>query len=151
MPRGKVVVGVGAIVVKGDGDETSVLLVKRANPPFRGMWSLPGGHLEPGEPVLEAAARELKEETGIEAEPLGVAHIHELLASDGSYYVIIDVLMRYVSGKPRASSDALEARFYSLKEALALELTPGSREIIESLPRLLNGCLLVPSRTVENG
>ncbi len=149
MPRGRVVVGVGAIVVRGSDEDASVLLVKRANPPFKGMWSLPGGHLEPGEPVLEAAARELREETGIEAEPLGVAHIHELLASDGNYYVIIDVLMRYVSGEPRASSDALEARFYRLREALALELTPGSREIIESLPRLLGGCLLIPSRTVE--
>jgi ADP-ribose pyrophosphatase YjhB (NUDIX family) len=58
--KAQIRVGVGAVVIR-DG---KVLLVKRRNPPSTNKWSLPGGHVEPWENILEAAARELKEETG---------------------------------------------------------------------------------------
>lgn len=146
-----VVVGVGALVARHRSGAIEVLLVKRRYPPFAGYWSFPGGHVEPGEPVLEAARRELLEETGIEAEPVGVVHIHELVAggpNGGTHYVILDVLMRYRGGEPRAGSDAAEAEFVRLDRVWEKRLTPGIRALIALVPRLLNrGCVLVPART----
>ena len=73
-------VGVGSIIIEDD----RVLLVKRAHPPIQGQWSIPGGVLEVGELVREAAVREAREETGLIVEPgdlLGVydriLHNHE--------------------------------------------------------------------------
>ena len=147
-PRGPVL-GVGAIVVRGGSE---VLLVRRGVEPFRGQWSFPGGHVEPGEPLLEAARRELQEETGVEAEPLGIIHVHELLAEGPGgvphHYVIIDVLMRYLGGEARAGSDAAEAAWFSLDRLPLSEMTPGARRVAERLREMLGGCLLVPMRTV---
>jgi len=146
-----VVVGVGAIVARRGSGGLEVLLVRRRYPPFPGHWSFPGGHIEPGEPVLEAARRELREETGLDAEPVGVVHIHELVAEGPrgpTQYVILDVLMRYRGGEPVAGSDALEAGFFTIEEAGRLPLTPGARSILPCLPRLVSGgCVLTPART----
>ncbi|BEP17409.1 NUDIX hydrolase [Pyrofollis japonicus] len=148
------VVGVGALVVRNcGGSELEILLVKRKYKPFAGMWSIPGGHVEPGEPLLDAAKRELLEETGIEAEPLGIIHVHEVVAEGSkgvTHYVLIDVLMGYRGGEPRAGSDALEARFVPYSEALSLELTPSARAFLEKLLELLEKkCMIEPLRTVE--
>jgi len=152
-PRGPVL-GVGALVVRGSGENLEVLLVRRRYPPFQGMWSIPGGHVEPGESLLEAARRELREETGIEAEPKGVIHVHELVAEGHNgltHYVLVDVLMEYSGGEPRAASDAAEARFVPYREALGLELTPSARQFLEKLPSLLEkNCLLKPMRYEES-
>ena len=149
--RGSVVLGVGALVARRRGAGLEVLLVQRRYPPFQGLWSFPGGHLEPGESVLEAARRELREETGLDAAPLGVVHIHELLAEGPhgpTQYVVLDVLMRYLGGEPMAASDAARAGFYSLEEARRLPLAPGARSLLPRLPGFLEqGCLLVPART----
>ena len=69
--------GASIAVFKGD----TVLLVQRGRAPFRGLWSLPGGSIEPGESAREAALRELKEETGITAEIEGVVENVELTAT----------------------------------------------------------------------
>jgi len=146
------VLGVGAIVPRfSAGGDVEILLVRRRAPPFEGYWSFPGGHVEPGEPLLEAARRELEEETGVEAEPLGVVHIHELVArgpGGATHYVIVDVLMRYLSGEPRAGSDAAEARFVARSMLGSVRLTPGAAAVLERLDALLNGCRLQPLRTV---
>ncbi len=146
------VVGVGAIVPRVRGGVLEVLLVRRGYEPFRGMWSFPGGHVEPGEPLLEAAKRELVEETGVRAEPLGVVHIHELVARGPDrrlyHYVIVDVLFKYREGEPRAATDASEAAFFPLARALRLSLTPGARRVLQLLPRLVTGsCMVKPTRT----
>jgi 8-oxo-dGTP diphosphatase len=148
------VLGVGAIVLRRRNGRVEVLLVRRRYEPHSGMWSFPGGHVEPGEPVLEAARRELLEETGIEAEPVGILHVHELVARGRggrrSHYVLLDVLFNYKGGEPRASSDALEAAFIPLDEAGRLNLTPGARTVLSLLPQLLSrGCTIKPTRSVE--
>jgi len=125
------VVGVGALVLEGD----RILLVKRKYPPGRGLWSIPGGHVDLGEGVLEAAARELLEETGVEAEPLGVVNVDNAIIRDEEgrvkyHFLLVTVLMRRIRGEPRAASDALDARFFSLKEALELDLTESTRGLI---------------------
>jgi ADP-ribose pyrophosphatase YjhB (NUDIX family) len=56
-----------------------VLLIERAKGPLKGLWSLPGGHIEPGEPARVAALREVREETGVVAELGGLVDIHEVL------------------------------------------------------------------------
>lgn len=143
-------IGVGAIVFRG----TKILLVKRMYPPFQGLWSIPGGHLKPGETIYDAARRELLEETGIEAKPLGIADIHELIitSEDGSverHYILIDVLLEYQGGEPRPASDALDARFIELREALEkLPLTPSSRKLLERIAANGAKVILRTTRTI---
>ncbi|ADI32369.1 NUDIX hydrolase [Staphylothermus hellenicus] len=131
----RAVVGVGAVVLVGD----KILLVKRGNEPCRGCWSIPGGHLEYGESIGEAAHRELLEETGINARPLGIIYVDEILPSNSSRYhfVLIDVLMdtKYMV-EPKASSDALQARFYPL-DNLPKPLTPSTKRFINYLKLLI--------------
>ena len=152
-PRGPIL-GVGALVTREKNGSLEILLVKRRYRPFENHWSIPGGHVEPGEPLFEAARRELLEETGVNAEPIGIIHVHELVAEGHNgltHYVLIDVLMRYSGGEPRAASDALEARFVPYYEALKLRLTPSARQFLEKLPELLTrNCLIKPMEYRES-
>lgn len=125
-------VGVGAVVVGQDG---KVLLVKRRFEPSAGYWSLPGGHVEPGETLEEAVLRELLEETGL------VGHNPKLLAvteyiclsPSGSlkyHYVIVDFLIRDFSGELRLNEESEDAGFFSIDEALSLKLSISTRKLL---------------------
>ena len=108
---------VGIVCLRGD----SVLLIRRGTPPRQGEWSLPGGRIEPGERAVDAALRELREETGVEAEITGLIDVVDgLFPEAGRHYVLIDYAARWVSGDPVAGDDAAEARFVTLGEAEAL-------------------------------
>ena len=101
-------VGVGAVIVK-DG---AVLLVRRGHDPGRGEWAMPGGRLRLGETLAQAARREVREETSVEIETGEVLSVTDLIQRDDAgrvryHYVLVDLLARYVSGEPRAGSDAL--------------------------------------------
>lgn len=101
-----------------------VLLVRRRNPPEAGMWGFPGGHVEPGETALRAAARELAEETGVTATPLRYLDNVDLILRDpdgrvATHYLLAAVLCRHVAGEPAAADDALEARWCAIPEVLA--------------------------------
>ncbi|MEX0305764.1 MAG: NUDIX hydrolase [Ruegeria sp.] len=98
--------------------EEQVLLVQRKKQPDAGLWGFPGGHVEWGETVLEAAARELLEETGVIAEPTGYLDNLDLLLRDPggqirAHYLLVGVACRYVSGTPVAADDAKDARWFS--------------------------------------
>ena len=108
---------VGVVCLRGD----EVLLVRRGTAPRLGEWSLPGGRIEYGERAVEAAARELLEETGVSAELHGVLDVVDgLFPEIGRHYVLIDYLATWTSGEPRAGDDAAEARFWPVDEAVAL-------------------------------
>mgnify|MGYP003488898396 FL=1 len=106
---------VGVVCLKGD----EVLLIRRGTPPRQGEWSLPGGRIEPGEAVTAAALRELREETGVEADLIGLIDVVDgLFAEVGKHYVLIDYAARWRSGEVRAGDDAAEAEFVAFDEAL---------------------------------
>ena len=108
---------VGVVCLRGD----SVLLIRRGTPPRLGEWSLPGGRIEPGERAVDAALRELREETGVEAEITGLIDVVDgIFPEAGRHYVLIDYAARWVSGEPVAGDDALEARFVALDEIESL-------------------------------
>jgi 8-oxo-dGTP diphosphatase len=108
---------VGVICVR-DGE---VLLVRRGTQPRLGEWSLPGGRIEYGEKAIEAAKRELLEETGVTAKIHGVLDVVDgLFPEIDRHYVLIDYLATWVSGEPRPGDDAAEARFFRVEDAIAL-------------------------------
>jgi 8-oxo-dGTP diphosphatase len=124
-------VGVGAIIIEGD----RVVLVKRAHPPIQGQWSIPGGVLEVGEMVREAAVREAREETGLMVEPGELLGVYDRILRDPEqrvqyHYVLIDFLCRPVGGELLAASDAAEVRWFRREELPALQLAEDTLEVI---------------------
>ena len=118
---------VGVVCLRGD----SVLLIRRGTPPRQGEWSLPGGRIEPGERAVDAALRELREETGVEAEIIGLIDVVDgLFPEAGRHYVLIDYAARWVSGEPVGGDDAAEARFVPLHEIETLIGWSETRRII---------------------
>jgi 8-oxo-dGTP diphosphatase len=105
---------VGVICFRGE----EVLLIKRGTPPRHGDWSIPGGRLEWNEAVKACALRELREETGVEADLLGLVDVIDGFFGDERHYVLIDYAARWVSGEPRAGDDADEARFWPIEAAI---------------------------------
>jgi ADP-ribose pyrophosphatase YjhB (NUDIX family) len=122
--------GVGAALFTRDLDR--VLLVRRAAPPARGLWSVPGGLARAGEPLLDACRREVLEETGLEAELGPVAKVVERIIPDAEgrveyHYLIVD-FMGWAEGTPHAASDAGEAAWVRLDDVAALATTRGLKE-----------------------
>ena len=118
---------VGIVCLRDD----SVLLIRRGTPPRQGEWSLPGGRIEPGERAVDAALRELREETAVEAEITGLIDVVDgVFPEAGRHYVLIDYAARWVSGEPVAGDDAAEARFVGLEEVDTLIDWSETRRII---------------------
>ena len=124
-------IGVGAVIVE-DG---RVLLVKRGHPPLKGEWSIPGGVLEVGETVRQAAMREALEETGLMVETHDLLGVFDRLLPDEQgriryHYVLIDFLCRRVGGGVRAGGDADEVRWFSSQELSKLPLAKDTAAVI---------------------
>jgi ADP-ribose pyrophosphatase YjhB (NUDIX family) len=114
---------VGAIVLDAD---SRILLVRRANPPAQGMWSIPGGRVEPGEMSEDAVVRELREETGLVGIVVGEVGTVDRAAPNGGTYVIRDFRL-VVGGRetPMAGDDAADVGWFTADELAALETSPG--------------------------
>ena len=128
-------VGVGAVVVK----EGRVLLVRRGTEPMKGHWSLPGGLVELGEPLLAGVVREVREETGLTVEPVELIELLDRIHREGErvryHYVIADYLCRVVGGTSRAVSDADAVRWVERAEwnsHSALQIDPVTVRVIEA-------------------
>ena len=124
-------VGVGAIII----EDARVVLVKRAHPPLQDQWSIPGGVLEVGELVREAAVREAREETGLIVEPGELLGVYDRVLRDAAqrvhyHYVLIDFLCRRVGGELHAAGDAAEVRWFSREELPGLKLAEDTLDVI---------------------
>lgn len=119
---------VGVICLRGD----SVLLIRRGTPPRVGEWSLPGGRIEPGERAADAALRELREETGVEAALTGLVDVVDGFFPPDRHYVLIDYAARWISGEPVAGDDAAEAAFHPLSAVDDLVAWDETRRVIRA-------------------
>ena len=137
--------GASAVVLRAG----EVLLIERGKGPLQGLWSLPGGHIEPGEPARAAALREVREETGVEAELAGLLDIHEVLRRDGdggltAHYLLVVFFGRWIGGEPRAGEDAAAARFVSIGALDGLPLTEGAASFIHRAQERLGAATASP-------
>jgi len=126
-------VAVGAIVFKNG----KVLLVRRGQPPAEGVWAIPGGRVELGESLQNAAEREIREETGVRiraGEPVFTFDVIERDA-DGRvrfHYVIVDVMAEYAGGEPIAGDDAREARWISPADLNHLSISRTTKHLLQT-------------------
>lgn len=128
------IVSVGALVLK-DG---KILLVKRANEPGKGRWSIPGGVVELGERLEDAVKREVKEETNLDVSVGKMLDVVEVIRRDGMgnvvfHYVIIDYIASVVGGELFPSSDVEDARWVTIDEALNMDITESLRMMLKKI------------------
>jgi len=129
----KPIVGVGAIVVK----EGKVLLVKRAAPPSRGLWAIPGGSLELGETLQRGAEREILEETGIRIKAGSPVYAFDFLEYDAQnklqyHFVVVDMEAEYVAGEVQAADDALDASWVSPEDLPGMPVSKNTLKILKA-------------------
>ncbi len=122
----------GALILRKD----SILLVERGRQPLKGFWSLPGGVLELGEQLGTAIVREVKEETGLDVQPLNVVEIFERIMRDKTgkpeyHYVLVDYFCKVTGGELRAGDDSSKAEWVRRRDLGALKLTEGTLPVIE--------------------
>ncbi len=118
---------VGVICFRGE----DVLLIKRGKPPREGDWSLPGGRIETDETEIEAALRELMEETGVTA-TLGPKVLTLPARFEGTDYILHDYVAEWISGEPVAGDDAAHAEFMPTVSLDGLGMWNATREVIET-------------------
>lgn len=122
------VVGVGVAVLQ----EGRLLLVKRGREPAKGRWAVPGGKVGPGEPLAEAARREVLEETGLEVEIGPVVWVGEHIG-ERTHIVLIDFLGEVVGGELQAGDDADQVEWVALTEAGGYPLTDTMHQLVDAL------------------
>jgi len=124
------IVGVGGVVIH----RNRVLLIRRGGEPLKGEWSIPGGMLELGEELAEAVRREIKEETGLEVEPVGVLDVFDRIMRVGSrvqyHYVIVDYACRWKRGRLAPGSDVIDARWVRREDLPQYHLTEKATSVI---------------------
>lgn len=113
----------------------AVLLIERAKGALKGRWSLPGGHIEPGETARAAAVREVREETGVEADIQGLVDIHDVILCRPddtllAHYLIAVHYGSWRAGEPCAGGDASAARFVRIGDIESYPLTDGAAQLI---------------------
>jgi ADP-ribose pyrophosphatase len=125
------IVAASAVIIR-DG---KILMIKRAHEPNKGLWSIPGGRIELGETVYEAAQREVFEECNIKVEILRFLFAGDNIIRDDAgkvkyHYVLIDLLAEYKSGEIVAQSDAAEYKWVTPEELPGLDMTPQLRTLL---------------------
>ncbi len=118
---------VGAVVKDEAG---RLLLIKRGHEPGAGLWSLPGGRIEPGETDQQAVAREILEETGLQVTCGRLVGTAELPGLDGAMIDVRDYLAVVTGGELAAGDDAADVRWATAAELARLPLTKGLAEFL---------------------
>jgi len=123
--------GVGAIIE----NQGRILLVRRAHPPLKGEWSIPGGLVEVGETTKAAITREVLEEAGLEIEPVKLVEVFERILRDEDsrvqyHFVLIDYLCKIIGGSAKAGSDVDEIRWAKLDELEACRVAPETCAVV---------------------
>jgi len=118
---------VGAIVHDRDG---RLLLIRRGHPPAEGLWSLPGGRVEPGEDDATAVAREVAEETGLAVKPVRLVGSVLRDAPGGDVFEIYDYACAVTGGRVQAGDDAADAAWFPAAELRRLPTSPGLLEAL---------------------
>jgi ADP-ribose pyrophosphatase YjhB (NUDIX family) len=118
-----------------------ILLAMRGKPPGEGLFSLPGGRVELGETLGEAALRELREEVGVEAKLIGLIAPVEFIERDEKGHIRHHVVIaahaaRWVSGEPQTGPEAKEIRWVTERDIADLPMTAGLTGILEQAFRL---------------
>ena len=121
-------------IVIPDG-EGCVLLIQRANDPYEGSWALPGGFVDVGETVEDAAIREAKEETGLDVELLRLVGVYSEPDRDPRGHNVSVAFLARAEGDPSAASDAAEAAF----------LDPSSTDLAFDHESIISDALASPS------
>jgi ADP-ribose pyrophosphatase YjhB (NUDIX family) len=123
-------VGVGGVVIHRD----QVLLIRRGSEPLKGEWSIPGGMLELGEELNTGVGRELKEETGLDVEPLDCIRVFDRIQRAGKrvkyHFVIVDYLCRLKGGRLRPASDVVGACWVRRRDLPQYHLTDMATAVI---------------------
>lgn len=125
------IASMAACVFKDD----KILIIRRANPPSQGMWSLPGGMIELGETIQETTKREVEEECGIEIDVGDVFLVRNLIVPDDKrdiqfHYIVTWMLAHYKSGEARPGSDAMDTKWVTAEELNKYDMSPVVRENI---------------------
>lgn len=96
----------------------SILLIQRGNPPFAGTWALPGGFVDEGETVAEAAPRELEEETGLRVGPLEMLGVYDTPGRDPRGWTVSVVYFARIPARVevKGGDDASDARWFAVDE-----------------------------------
>ena len=121
-----------------------VLVVRRARAPARGLFTLPGGAVEPGETLAEAVVREVAEETGLAIEPVGLAGYREVITRDADdrverHFVIFAFAARWLGGEPILNEELAEARWLAPAELAKHPTTEGLADIVNAAFQRLAG------------
>jgi 8-oxo-dGTP diphosphatase len=129
---------VSAAIFRGD----DVLLVRRARLPSKGAYSFPGGRVEFGETLHAALHREVREETALAIEIIGLAGWREVVpeTSGRGHYLIMSFAARWTAGEPVLNDELDDARWLNPDALGDLRVTAGLPEVIQSARRLLRAC-----------
>ena len=119
-----------------------VLIVRRAQPPAQGIYTLPGGGVELGETLEEAVMREVREETGLDIEPIKLAGHRQMIARDAEgkierHFVILPFAARFIAGELSLSEELAEAKWLLPGELAGLRTTEGLADIVAAAGDLI--------------
>jgi 8-oxo-dGTP diphosphatase len=119
--------------------DNKIVMVKRKNPPYQGQWALPGGFVEYGESVENAAVREAQEETGLHVELDRLVGVYSQMGRDPRGHVVtVCFLANMVSGELKADSDAEDVFKFTKKELNEMELAFDHEMILKDAFKFLN-------------
>ena len=119
-----------------------VLIVRRAQPPAHGLYTLPGGGVELGETLEQAVIREVREETALDIEPLKLAGYRQLIARDADgkverHFVILPFAARWISGEIALNDELADAKWLLPSELAGLKTTEGLADIVAAAAELI--------------